>query len=109
MPIYVCNQWVWICKKKPLFCHSTKKTEKLKSFKNNAIYVKEPNYGETEEFQKRKVPSLYSSLLVISTGEAGGNKYKSYSRKPEKERERGANKQKRMSTNNLSNKAHKSD
>ena len=64
------------------------KTEKLKSFKNNAIYVKEPNYGETEEFQKRKVPSLYSSLLVISTGEAGGNKYKSYSRKPEKERER---------------------
>jgi len=32
------------------------KTEKLKSFKNNAIYVKEPNYGETKEFQKRKVP-----------------------------------------------------
>ena len=66
---------------------------KLKNFKRGRYHTKNA--------------SLYSSLLVISTGEAGGNKYKSYSRKPEKER--GANKQKRMSTNNLSNKAHKSN
>jgi len=47
---------------------------KLKNFKRGRYHTKNA--------------SLYSSLLVISTGEAGGNKYKSYSRKPEKERER---------------------